>query len=288
MSLFRLMPLARRASLLGAAAILALASASAQTSLVPSAPSPTLLAANESSSLAFPLANEGALGGLEARPAGESGGGAGQGGNGWKYKASHDFALEFGGGFNAPIGNDTSTSGGGPFITWGGNFTVGAGMNFNKRFGLLAEYQFLDNKLPGSMIAEIGTQGGHAHIWSFTLDPVIDLFPARTNSVYVTGGGGFYRKVTSFTDPEVGIDCDYYCEYYTENETVYHFSSNQGGLNFGLGITHRLGGTYGSGKMKLFAEARYLFLNTPKLSTKTFPYAVGTTELIPVTFGVRW
>jgi hypothetical protein len=37
--------------------------------------------------------------------------------------------------------------------------------------------------------------------------------------------------------------------------------------------------------MKLFAEARYLFINTPPLGE---PNGLGTTGLIPVTFGVRW
>jgi hypothetical protein len=277
------MPLGRRIIIIGIAAIFSVAAASAQSSLSSGTSAPGLLAANESSSIAFPLASDGAT----ARPAGESGG-ASQQGHGWKYKASHDFALEFGGGFNAPIGNDTSTSNGGPFISWGGNFTAGSGLHFNRYLSLLAEYQFMGNKLPGSMIADVGTQGGNAHIWSFTLDPVIDLFPKRTNSVYVTGGGGFYRKVTSFTIPEDVEYCDYWCEIDQMNETVYHFSSNQGGLNLGFGITHRLKGLSGDGKMKLYGEARYLFLNTPQLSADTFPHTVGTTELIPVTFGVRW
>jgi hypothetical protein len=292
MSRFRSMPFARRTSILGVAAVLAITSASAQSSLSSNMSSPSLFAANESSSIVFQPAAADGLGGASALPsaakAGGSGGGAGQGGHGWKYKASHNFALEFGGGFSAPIGNDSSANNGGPFITWGGNFTAGGGLHFNKYLSLLAEYQFIGNKLPGSMIADVGTQGGNAHIWSFTLDPVIDLFPKRTNSVYVTGGGGFYRKLTNFTIPENVEYCDYWCEIDEVNETVYHFSSNQGGLNLGFGITHRLGGINGDGKMKLYAEARYLFLNTPRLSANTFPYAVGTTELIPVTFGVRW
>jgi hypothetical protein len=81
--------------------------------------------------------------------------------------------------------------------------------------------------------------------------------PKAKNSIYVTGGGGFYRKVTSFTDPVEGEECYYYCGIVVENQTVYHFSSNQGGVNFGAGLTHRLGGTYGDGQMKLYAEARY-------------------------------
>jgi hypothetical protein len=281
MSHFRSISLMRLTSLLGVVLLLATASASAQSSPSPTPFTSNLVAANESSSLSF-MADD-SLGGAAARPSSAAAGGASQEEQGWKHKVTRNFAFEVGGGFNGPIGNDTSSSSGGPFITWGGNFTVGGGLHFNKYLSMLAEYQFIGDKLPGSFIAEVGTQGGNAHIWSFTLAPVVDLFPKRTNSIYVTGGGGFYRKVTNFTNPEDVEYCDYYCEIYSQNETVYHFSSNQGGMNLGFGITHRLGGV--DGKAKLFAEARYLFLDTPGINSTT---GTGTTELIPVTFGVRW
>jgi len=38
----------------------------------------------------------------------------------------------------------------------GGQFTVGAGLKFNKYLSTLVEYQFLDSKLPGYLIAEAG------------------------------------------------------------------------------------------------------------------------------------
>jgi len=180
------------------------------------------------------------------------------------YIGDH-IALDLGAGFNAPIGNDIR------YITWGGNFTVGGGVHVNKRTTLLAEYQFIGDKLPGGLIAEAGTQGGHAHIWSFTLDPVIELFPERANGMYFTGGGGFYRKVTSFTEPG---------QY--QNYVVGHFSSNQGGVSFGFGLTHK---SRWETNMRVFAEARYLFLNTPPVTATD---GLGTTELIPVTIGVRW
>lgn len=180
------------------------------------------------------------------------------------YIGDH-IALDLGAGFNAPIGNDI------PYITWGGNFTIGGGVHVNKRATLPAEYQFMGDKLPGGLIAQAGTQGGRAHIWSFTLDPVIDLLPERANSIYVTGGGGFYRKVTSFTDPG---------QY--QNYVVGHFSSNQGGASFGFGVTHKM---RWETNMHVFAEARYVFLMTPSITTTN---GLGTTELIPVTIGVRW
>jgi Outer membrane protein beta-barrel domain len=197
-------------------------------------------------------------------------------GYGHGHSWSSRLTFEGGGGFNAPIGNDQ------PFITWGGNFTVGGGMRFTKHISALAEYQFIDDKLPGSLISDAGSQGGHAHIWSLTIDPVIDLFPKRVNDVYVTGGGGFYRKVTSFTDPEEVEECYYFCEIGTENVVVSHFSSNQGGANIGVGFTHRLGGDE---HLKAFAEVRYLWINTPPIGEQN---GLGTTGLVPVTVGLRF
>jgi len=221
------------------------------------------------------LDNSVALPSLADLPAaGGSGAGAGQSEHGWKHSLSNNYAIELGAGFNAPIGNDT------PYITWGGNFTVGGGLHFSKRFSALIEYQLLDNKLPGAFVATGGGTSGNAHIWSFTLDPVIDLFPKSVNSIYVTGGGGFYRKVTSFT---VDVCCDFYGD--VVPELANHFSSNQGGANVGLGYTHRLGGVYGDGKMKIFAEARYLYIHTPPITQAN---DLGTTELIPVTIGIRY
>ena len=198
---------------------------------------------------------------------------------GYNYDHHHFYnhlAFEAGGGANAPIGNDQ------PFITWGGNFTVGAGLRIQKHVSLLAEYQFIDDKLPGGLIADAGAQGGHAHIWSLTLDPVVDLFPNRKNDVYFTGGGGFYRKVTSFTDPEEVEECYYFCEVGVDNVVVSHFSSNQGGANFGVGITRKLNS---DSNLKVFAEARYVWINTPAIGNTD---GLGTTGLIPATVGVRW
>ncbi len=173
---------------------------------------------------------------------------------------------------------------------------MGGGINFSKRFALLAEYQFIDNKLPGALIAETGATGGHAHIWSLTLDPVVSLFPKSSNDFYVTGGGGFYRKVTSFTDPEETEYCDYYygyCGIGTVNAVVGHFSSNQGGFNIGAGYQHRMGGMYQDSKMKLFVEVRYVDVLTPAVNRYAAEWAGndecrGGHEIDSVSVGIRW
>jgi hypothetical protein len=286
MSAIRVMPFLRRTSYLVSPAILAICltvspAARAQAAgnsfgTGKSAASDTLPTSDNFSSSTEAIDAPGAGGsGATVAPAAA----AGQSDNSYGYHHNgylSRLTFEGGGGFNAPIGNDQ------PFITWGGNITVGGGLRLQKHISVLAEYQFLDNKLPGGLIAEAGAQGGHAHIWSLTLDPVIDFFPSRKNDIYITGGGGFYRKVTSFTDPEEIEICYYFCEVGVQNVVVSHFSSKQGGANFGIGFTHKLGGDE---HLKAFAEARYLWIDTPAIGETD---GLGKTELIPVTFGVRW
>ncbi|MGD0482770.1 MAG: hypothetical protein ABSA42_21550 [Terracidiphilus sp.] len=276
-------PRLRHASFVTAAVLLAAAVASAQSTASNDASNASSYSSSQSgltqvAELALPEAP------TSSASASSGGTGAGQYGNGGeKHGVLHSWAFEAGGGFNAPISNS---------VTYGGQFTVGAGLKFNKYLSTLIEYQYLDSKLPGNLIAEAGANGGYAHIWSFTIDPVIDLMPKATNDVYITGGGGFYRKVTSFTDPEETEYCYYFCEVGEENEVVGHFSSNQGGINFGAGFQHRLGGMSGDGNMKLFVEARYVDVFSPAVVGSANGLGVtsvaANTQIIPVSVGVRF
>jgi hypothetical protein len=262
--------------------------ASAQNTTTPNATTAT-----ESSSNTLQLADEDGTPGLDALPgAPDPKGGGGQydnrshGGGGGRGILSH-MTYEFGGGFNAPS-SDSS-----PYITWGGNFTVGAGYRFNKHFSTMLEYQFVDDKLPGTIIAEAGASGGHVHIWSLSADPVYEFNPKSAIGFYATGGGGFYRAVTSFTDPEQAQYCTYfYCGVVTQNVVVGHYSSNQGGWSIGGGLEHRFAGWNGDGKMRIFAEARYLDVMTPAITTQANGLGTTTvgsdTKIVPVTFGVRF
>jgi Outer membrane protein beta-barrel domain len=228
--------------------------------------------------------------GIPGAPTPAKGGGGGQYDNS-AGKASHDWksriAVEAGAGFNVPT-SDTSSD-----LNTGYNFTVGGGLHFSHGVALLAEYQFMNDGLPSSIVAEAGANSGNAHIWSLTLDPVVDLMPKKATSVYVTGGGGFYRKVTNFSNPQPVQYCTYfYCGVGYQNQVVGHFSSNQGGWNVGGGVTHRFGGMYNEGRMEVFGEVRYLDIMTPAVTTA--PNGLGVTsvgadtKLIPITFGVRF
>jgi hypothetical protein len=145
----------RRFLLVCCVASLAVVSASAQSSPFSNSSGSSLFTAGKSNSNEFHLDFDSGSGGSAASysssalpaeaAASGSGMGAGQAKSGRRHAASQGFTFDFGGGFNAPIGNDISSNEGGPFITWGGNVTAGAGLRFSRNFSLLGEFQFIDN-----------------------------------------------------------------------------------------------------------------------------------------------
>ncbi|HTV04605.1 MAG TPA: hypothetical protein VME86_04500 [Acidobacteriaceae bacterium] len=189
-------------------------------------------------------------------------------------------ALEVGGGLTSPIGNAANNN----YETYGYNFTVGGGWNFNKHFGVLLEYQFNKNKIPGATLAAAGFPGGNINTHSVIVEPVYYQPITHTIGVYGLAGSGFYRKVTNFTAPALVEECYYFCYYGYTNQTVANFSSVQAGFDVGGGIYWKAFGE--DSNAKLYTEVRYKWVNSPE-ATPT-QNGEGTEELIPLTFGVRW
>lgn len=280
-----------RLVLAGTAALLCAGVANAQLSTSLDSSHAATVAATDSSSNDFNFTADSGEGGAPAASPASPFSGGGQydnsskrGSSDWKGK----LAFEFGAGFDPPTSDSSS------YIKSGFNVNVGGGLHFSREFSLLLEYQFIRSGLPDAIIAEAGSDGGNAHIWGLSLNPVIDLMPHHNTSVYVTGGGGFYRKVTNFTDVQPVQYCTYfYCGTGYVPQNVGSFSSNQGGFNVGGGVSHRFAGMYGDGKMAVFAEARYLDVLTPAVINQSANGLGNTTigkdtKLIPITFGLRF
>jgi hypothetical protein len=201
------------------------------------------------------------------------------------YNAHHNnsltdhLAIEAGAGFNVPAGNT------GTWQSVGYSIGLGGGWMFNDRLGVLAEYGFNHANIPQTTLTNVGEPNGNVHVWSLTLDPIIYYKTSGHIGGYVTGGGGFYRKLTSFTEPVfVGDFCNFFgCFPQYQNSTLSHFSSNQGGLNIGTGVTFK---PNPDGKLKLYAEARYVWVNSPPTTGNSV--GTGTVGMFPVTFGFRW
>ncbi|MFZ0395220.1 MAG: hypothetical protein WCF17_19580 [Terracidiphilus sp.] len=248
------------------------------------------MSATESSSTEWAFVNGGGMDALPPAPEPASGaagqydnkGGGGNGG--WASR----IAIEAGGGFDAPISNTSN------YANLGWDMNVGGGMRFGHGLAALIEYQFIEDGLPSAIVTEAGSQSGNIHLWGFSVDPVYDIWPKAANGVYVTGGAGFYRKVTNFQDAVQQQFCEYfYCGVGYTNQTIGHFSSNQAGMNVGGGFRHKFTGMYGDGRMEVFAEARFVDVFTPAVINQS-PNGLGNTtigagtRLLPINFGLRF
>ena len=200
-------------------------------------------------------------------------------------------------------------------------FQFGGGRNFNKYTGLLLQFDYDHFGLQGATIANqtylydtgcttlqlqngvCGVSGldGNNHVWSFTLNPTFTLPTKGSFGAYAVVGGGFYHKVTNFTEPSVEEYCYYYCEEYEANANIDHYTSNAIGVNGGFGLTYKFSKFSNE---RLYMEARYVYLAnqqrygvTAADSTTTienytgynyYPQNSNRTTYIPVKFGIRF
>ena len=200
--------------------------------------------------------------------------------------------------------------------SWG--FQVGAGRNFNKRFGVNLEFAWDEFGIQGNVLQQqayiedplnqFGLQGstdGYSHIWSVSLQPVYNLKAGDVWGAYVTGGAGFYHKISTFTTPQAVVGYDYfgYPQQFIANEPFDSYTSNAPGFDGGFGVTYKFSRFANE---RLYAEARYVYvLNQQKAginssnynsygpnynypTTNLYPANSNRSSYIPVKFGIRF
>lgn len=219
---------------------------------------------------------------------------------------SSKLAFLAGGGLNLP------SSDAGKVFTTGYSLQVGAGYNFNKKLGILAEFGYDHFGLQGSALAaqmdyynslgivdpstgqfaDFSGLDANAHILSITVNPVYNFYQGDKFGAYVTAGGGYYHKAVNFTLPQASYYCDYYgfCYPITTNANFDIHTANGGGFNAGGGITFK---PSRFGAVKLYSEVRYVRSNAKLTPEATNPSPISSLNknsdsYIPITFGVRW
>jgi hypothetical protein len=218
---------------------------------------------------------------------------------------SAKYTFLIGGGFTLPVGGSHN------YLATSYNVQAAAARNFNKKVGVQVEFDWanfgfqtatLNNLLAiynGTCVGGCGlTQlGGTSHIWSFTVDPIMNFYSTDTWGAYVIGGGGFYHKTANFTIPTIGTYCDpfYGCFTYQANQTIDKYTSNAFGVNGGLGLTYKFSRFAGE---RFYVEARYVYnFNSARQFSygdvngnnfNVFPQNSAKTGYIPITFGVRF
>lgn len=181
-------------------------------------------------------------------------------------------SFSLGAGFTEPM---RST---GSYTDVGWTLQAGAGFNFGPYFSAMVDANYNQLGISGATLSQLGAPGGTVSIWSFTLDPVVHVIRKKGVDVYITGGGGLYRREDQLTTPSVGFaggfgPFGYFNVPVVGNQVLSSYSVNRPGADLGLGVA------FGSKwRAKFYAEARYnrMFTN------------YGVTDYLPVTFGVRF
>lgn len=187
----------------------------------------------------------------------------------------HKWNLDLGAGVTPTLGSTSNR------LTTGWNFVGGAGYNFAPPFGVTFQVVYDGLGVSNSVLKEFKVPGANAHVWGFTLDPMVRFRSSSRLGFYVIGGGGYYRRVVNFTQPTVAIEelFDPFFGIITPilvqaQETIGTITRVGWGGNIGAGATFRLG----ESGAKFFTEVRYHHIAT----------GPRPTDLLPVTFGIRW
>jgi hypothetical protein len=186
-------------------------------------------------------------------------------------ETSH-FAFTVSGGFTTPVGNT------GRYVDDGWNVGGGVGYNFNSWVGALVDLNYNSMGINSTTLQGVGAPGGGLHVFSATLDPIVHLTPKSHFDLYVTGGGGMYRRQQDFTQPTAVVVpgfnpfFGFYPTAAAGSQVLSSYSSIKPGIDAGVGIAF---GSVWHGKF--FAEARYNRI-----------IDAYHTDYVPVTFGFRW
>jgi hypothetical protein len=186
----------------------------------------------------------------------------------------HFFTLGVGGGFTTQTGRTAN------YLDNGGNLQVTGGINLGPLLGLGATFMYNGMGLTSNALSRVNVPDGHSNIYTLTVEPKIKV-PIGFGRAYILGGGGWMRRTVTYTQPVLASTLIYdpWWGYYgpalvSANQELGSSSQNTGVWDVGAGLEFNLPRT----SWKFYAEARYFSGLTNQ----------SHTNLVPITFGVRW
>lgn len=181
--------------------------------------------------------------------------------------------FNIGGGPGFPVGNMSL------FVNTGAHVVIGGGVNFNRYFSLDTELMWHDLSVNDAVRAHLGSQSVSARQYSWTANPILHARWGKLGG-YLIGGGGWYHRSGETAVPGFGVVCDPYwswwfgCAVGSVNIVTATRSVDAFGENIGGGLSFR----FGDGGAKFYTEIRYHHASYNKVAT----------DLLPLTFGIRW
>jgi opacity protein-like surface antigen len=162
----------------------------------------------------------------------------------------------------------------------GFNFVASAGPRLNPTFSAAVDFSLhYFNVKDSFQNGDVDlSQGAVARVWSLTINPSYQFLRREKFSSYATAGYGLYNRKLKvpFPDPIPMTACDTFWDACISSSPGGAFlrgniNPYKGGYNVGGGMDFGI-------RTKFFVEARYHHMFTGD----------SPTELIPLTFGIRW
>jgi len=169
------------------------------------------------------------------------------------------------------------------FVNNGANFVVGAGPNFSRLFGMNGEFMWHDLPVKRSTMDQLGIASASAREYSVTLNAIVRIPTPGLAGAYLIGGGGWYHRSGEAIAPVFvpGTVCPGFWSWWgacvnglwPARAVVGSTSSDAFGGNIGGGFTIEI-----IGNLKFYTEIRYHHAS----------HRTVTTDILPLTFGLRW
>ena len=162
--------------------------------------------------------------------------------------------------------------------------SAGVARNYSKYLGLRFDFQFDNLPLRTTALELAQAPSGTSYVYSFLFDPIINVPVTKVWSGYIVAGFGYYHRSGKLASSTalLGSACNGFFQWWGNcfnnslplNKNFISSSLNHYGENFGGGIARKV-----SPNMEIYGEFRYLHGKG----------AGGvTTDLRPITVGVRW
>jgi hypothetical protein len=186
------------------------------------------------------------------------------------------FTFDFGGAFSFPAGQLANHA------RTGFEFTASGGPRFNPSLSVGLDFALSYFNVKNSLQSQAGTdfsRGAIVRTWSLTVNPTYQFLRREKSSYYVTAGYGLYNRQLQIPVPDLSAAasaCDAFWKVCVNNSPT--STSVTGNLNPYVGGYNVGGGVNIGTRTKFFVEVRYHHMFTSD----------SPTELIPLTFGVRW
>jgi opacity protein-like surface antigen len=195
-----------------------------------------------------------------------------------KVKDYKNWTFNAGGGANLTNGTTRTFVRGG-----GGAAAAGVARNYSKYFGFRLDFQFDNLPLRNSALELAQAPGATSHVYSVMLDPIINVPVTKAWGGYILAGPSFFHRSGKLDSSTAipGSACNTFFTWWGTcfnsslplNGKFLNASQNEFGENFGGGVTRKI-----RPNIEIYAEFRYLHGKRSGI----------TTDLRPITVGVRW